>query len=337
MRKGIVLQTVSERLQQITNNNFMSKDIYADLIEAEEELEEPKRLYNQKCILYNEIKEILLENNYGLDDEQFGMEENAEHPNIFKIVCDMMSRAECKNSLNISMKGKPTPQESLFGLTKDDFELEPRNKKIIHQNIQQHCIPLMEQHLKNKCIQFYQIWSPSNKESEGLVLAKANQLALTINKEKKKMSEMKKHLKAKEEEYKELCFHFDQSLSSLVNELEEKVCSLKEKPQISNIKITSDWIDTKCNYILAKLRFMKLHILSQTYNEETLPALEKVRYHLADEMRQTEKDLKKTKQAVFMYESIGDTFTQLLKQYAQLTTELDNKKWALSELNKDKS
>ena len=45
-----------------------------------------------------------------------------------------------------------------------------------------------------------------------------------------------------------------QSLSSLVNELEEKVCSLKEKPQMSSIKITSDWIETKCNYILAKLR-----------------------------------------------------------------------------------
>jgi len=38
MRKGVVLQAVSERLQQITNNNFMSKDVYADLIEAEEEL-----------------------------------------------------------------------------------------------------------------------------------------------------------------------------------------------------------------------------------------------------------------------------------------------------------
>ena len=60
------------------------------------------------------------------------------------------------------------------------------------------------------------------------------------------------------------------------------------------------------------------------------------RLHLEHEIRRTEKELKRTKQALFAYESIGDTFKQLLTQYSRLTTEIDNKKWALTELNKDK-
>ena len=44
-----------------------------------------------------------------------------------------MSDAEGKHFLNISMKGKPTREEQLFGLSVEDFEIEPRNKKILHQ------------------------------------------------------------------------------------------------------------------------------------------------------------------------------------------------------------
>jgi len=60
------------------------------------------------------------------------------------------------------------------------------------------------------------------------------------------------------------------------------------------------------------------------------------RDHLEREIHRTEKEYQRTNQALFTYESIGKTFKQLLTQYTQLTTEIDNKKWALSELNKDK-
>ena len=58
------------------------------------------------------------------------------------------------------------------------------------------------------------------------------------------------------------------------------------------------------------------------------------RYHLEHEIRRTERELRHTRQALFTYESIGETFKKLLTQYTTLTTEIDNKKWALSELNK---
>ena len=46
-----------------------------------------------------------------------------------------------------------------------------------NQNIQQHCIPLMEQRLKKKCIDLYQFWNPSNKgllNDENVVFKQTN-------------------------------------------------------------------------------------------------------------------------------------------------------------------
>ena len=45
-----------------------------------ENLLEAKRMYNQHMLLYNQVKAMLLENNYGLKDEQF--EEQNFEPNV---------------------------------------------------------------------------------------------------------------------------------------------------------------------------------------------------------------------------------------------------------------
>ena len=50
-----------------------------------ENLSEVKRIYNQNMLLYTEIKNILLEHNYGLEDEQFE-EQNSEEPNVSYLV-----------------------------------------------------------------------------------------------------------------------------------------------------------------------------------------------------------------------------------------------------------
>lgn len=56
-----------------------------------------------------------------------------------------------------------------------------------------------------------------------------------------------------------------------------------------------------------------------------------------EEIKKTKKELKQTQYSLAAYESVGVTFTQLLNQYTQLTMDIDNKKWALSELLKSKS
>lgn len=58
------------------------------------------------------------------------------------------------------------------------------------------------------------------------------------------------------------------------------------------------------------------------------------RNHLVQEIVRTQNELQRTKQSLYTYESVGETFTKLLNQYTQLTMEIDNKKWALAELNK---
>ena len=51
---------------------------------------------------------------------------------------------------------------------------------------------------------------------------------------------------------------------------------------------------------------------------------------IAEEESSTE--LQSSKQALKAYESVGMGFDALVQQYTRLTAEIDNKKWALSEL-----
>ena len=51
-------------------------------------------------------------------------------------------------------------------------------------------------------------------------------------------------------------------------------------------------------------------------------------------LKDSKKELIKLERTLKVYESIGSGFDSLVKEYAQLTAEIDNRKWALSELKR---
>ena len=56
---------------------------------------------------------------------------------------------------------------------------------------------------------------------------------------------------------------------------------------------------------------------------------------LEEEIAKTNNKIQKTKSGLLMYESVG-IFNQLLNEFNNLTMEIDNKKWALTELQRNK-
>lgn len=56
------------------------------------------------------------------------------------------------------------------------------------------------------------------------------------------------------------------------------------------------------------------------------------RGHLVDAEQEETKELQRASHALQVYQSVGMGFDQLVKEYTFLLREIDNKKWALSEL-----
>ena len=51
-------------------------------------------------------------------------------------------------------------------------------------------------------------------------------------------------------------------------------------------------------------------------------------------MTESKAELAKLEQNLRIYESVGSGFDSLVKEYARLTAEIDNRKWALAELER---
>lgn len=59
-----------------------------------------------------------------------------------------------------------------------------------------------------------------------------------------------------------------------------------------------------------------------------------IRSHLDEHKQQLEVKLAETEQTLLHYESLGPGFMTIAKEYHELLEEIDNKKWALTELRK---
>ena len=77
---------------------------------------------NEKCII-----NFLIASDYSTSNSY-----TVIRSQVFKTLWDSLTQAESKSYLNISMKGKPGPEECLFGLTSSDFDVDARQKKILH-------------------------------------------------------------------------------------------------------------------------------------------------------------------------------------------------------------
>lgn len=330
------LTELCKQLSNYIDESGVSRELKDDIDEAKESLASNKLFYIQQLALYTEIKEILLEHNYGIPDQQY--DDTSPDNEVYRLLSDLMSTEEAKACLNITMKGKTSnfAEENLFGLSVEDLEIESRKKKILHENIQQICIPQLEDRLKKKNLELFKFWNPSNQDSEGLALAKANQLSSVLTKEKKKLEKLKEKLKKNEELYKDTFYERYEEIVRSLKEVETQMTSLKQKSNTDATKVTVDWLEAKCDYILLKIRVMKNHLLAETYNNETLEALQKIRHYLDEEISKTRAEHHRTKQSLQAYQSVGDVFKDMLEQYTHITTQIDNKKWALSELQKNK-
>nr|XP_006812145.1 PREDICTED: uncharacterized protein LOC102803208 [Saccoglossus kowalevskii] len=95
---------------------------------------------------------------------------------------------------------------------------------------------------------------------------------------------------------------------------------------------TTDWLSERCRATCLKIKCVEADLLCETYPQKTVAALKQIKHHLSHAFHQCEKDLCRLTQAIEAYESLGMGFENLVQQYGELQEEIDNKRWALTEL-----
>ena len=94
------------------------------------------------------------------------------------------------------------------------------------------------------------------------------------------------------------------------------------------------WLVAKSEALILKLNLIRNQLWVDTYPAPSLKALKTIKASVDKNREQLRSELLKYEAALKAYRSVGMGFERMGKEYATLLEEIENKKWAISELGK---
>eukprot|EP00794_Sanderia_malayensis_P018655 gene18655-20536_t len=296
--------------------NGASLQIAEDYKEAKAILDSRKLGYFQNKIIINELKNVL-------SDCRMESSGSTADSKICSLLQKGLGSAEAKYHLGLSHSLEKNGC-NIFGLSEDKFNLNPNKLKETQMILQQYFTSEVEHRLKRKCISLVRFWDPKTEdESVGLAYAKATKLPFTIETEGKKISEEKKLLQKEIDKNNQLFTKYYEVICHSVDTLEQLVQQNPMDATVNDKKIIVDCV-------------LQCQLIKDTYGKDTVSSLHKIRNVLETALAESKTELRTIRETLQVYESIGPDFVSIVKQYVKLTAEIDNKRWALSELKRTK-
>ncbi|XP_033101548.1 HAUS augmin-like complex subunit 4 isoform X2 [Anneissia japonica] len=305
--------------------NGMSKQASQELEWAKERLQREKSQYLQHLLLYDELQELLLEN----DIKNLEMNPNSAKAQYQDAVKTCLYTAEVENYL---LTNGQDDEPGLLGLNKEALHRSNPHRNRV-QSIQQQLIPQIEERLQQKCqalVDFHE--APSDKDSsDKLVFAKATKLPDVLQAECSKLEEEKNKLKMARAKRDKQFWQYFQALMQCISTLEELIKKHRLQLQADSDSVTSDWLSVRCQAMCLKIRVFKAQLLCDTYSAEVIETHKQIKRHLSHAYHENEKELNRVTQALQSYQALGMGFDKMVQEYEQLQADIENKRWALSE------
>ncbi|XP_067389205.1 uncharacterized protein C14orf93 homolog isoform X2 [Emydura macquarii macquarii] len=99
-------------------------------------------------------------------------------------------------------------------------------------------------------------------------------------------------------------------------------------------QLNTHYLEAKCSAMFLKIRLEELSVLADTYAPQTVQVHQAIRASLQGATQQQEQELATAQKILAAYETLGPEFEGLVREYGQLRGQLENKRWALRELDK---
>ncbi|XP_068721228.1 HAUS augmin-like complex subunit 4 isoform X2 [Montipora capricornis] len=310
-------------LTRHVTDSGMSLAVYKDMKQAEGSLRQQKLKFLQLLALYSELKELLID--YDLRKQDVHPSSSAAQ--LFEALKESFAQAEALDYLNFHPEGGEKTV-TLLGLKAENL-MGQHHKKSVYQSI----IPELESRLRSKCETVASFHKPSKQiDDSQLLFAKATQLPALIENEKQSVEQEMKQLHhsrmLRDKQFRQLFEVLMQSLQTL----ERLIADHRLQSQAKHDRVTAEWLTAKCDAMCLKVRVLQNQMIRDTYTPDAMAALKRIKAYLKVAEEQSAAELHRLNQMLVAYESVGMGFDSLVQQYGALMAEIDNKKWALSEL-----
>ncbi|XP_061163614.1 HAUS augmin-like complex subunit 4 [Saccostrea echinata] len=324
-----LVKLLTQLSQRITPEGT-SLHVKQELEQAEEELRHEKHSWLLQHILYKEIEEFLVD----LELKSKDVSQSPDDKQFQAMLQECLTLSEIEDYLRCSPD--PSCKVNLLGLTAGSIHTQnPHTKNLSY--LQQKLIPQIEERLGARCENLQNFQETENILDGSPSLAKSSQLPALMESQKRKLEEDKHQLErlyiVREKQFQT----YYQTLLDSLHLLEELISKYRLQSQAEHDTVSSEWLVAKCDGLCLKIKLVELQILCDTYTMETTKALLKIKETLHSAKEEADKSKTYVTKTLQTYESLGSEFDELVTEYQRLKEEIDNKEWALSELQKSDS
>ncbi|XP_053114863.1 HAUS augmin-like complex subunit 4 [Hemicordylus capensis] len=257
-----------------------------------------------------------------------------QHRKFLEVLEQQLLVAELRRMLDLG----PSPQgtrSSLLGLVPSDLlELLPPNQEL--EEVRKRLPAELEKRLKPKCLAVLSYYRPeSDGAGEAARMAMLGTLAESLAAEKQRLQEARAR-------HQELVGMLEQQKAAYPQVLLRCLALLKRLAREHRLGAQSEldhlntqYLEIKCSAMFLKIRLEELSILLESYTPEKINAHRMIQDSLKAALCQEEQDLAISQKILSNYETLGSEFEELVKEYARLKAIIENRRWVLTEFNKD--
>ncbi|XP_066568972.1 HAUS augmin-like complex subunit 4 isoform X2 [Amia ocellicauda] len=315
-------------LSQHIDDTGLTVALKNELEKAERELQLQKLGWLRSESLYRLLQEMIQEHHVTKHHSQ-PLQEDSE---FYETLEQCLLVAQCARMLDPS----PTTtqvQAQLMGLTpKHVLDLMPPELDV--KRMKQRLVRKLEEKLQKKCFTLLTYYQPDwEDEPEGLKTLKLSRLPEMLENERKRLESQRERGRERAVMLQRQAHGYLTELLGCMQILQSLILDHRLKAQNELDRKKTEYMEAKCQIIIPKIRLEMLQVQLDTYTPQKIAVHRKIRDALKSELQREEAEKQSAERMLSSFEILGQDFEVLVKEYAQLRQEIDNKKWALHEFS----
>ncbi|XAR56688.1 hypothetical protein NMG60_11037263 [Bertholletia excelsa] len=124
-------------------------------------------------------------------------------------------------------------------------------------------------------------------------------------------------------------------LEQILGVLIKLVRDLKLQHQHKYDDLQKTWLCKRCETMSAKLRVLEHILLLETYTQESIPALHKIRKYLVEATEEASLAYNKAVTRLREYQGVDPDFDTIARQYHDIVKKLENMQWTIRQVEMD--
>nr|GEU75531.1 augmin subunit 4 [Tanacetum cinerariifolium] len=353
------------------DGSLVTKSVYSDLQLAREEMSRERLRYLEAMAIYCEAigmvedyqQAVSVANLGGIRDTQ-GFHSNIglkNSPQVYEALEHRLVVAEAAQRLRLpliskdgevheediekmSVLSRSSLDSTVGGVPNRYLGITPGylwQSQVQHaplpMDVAEYQMPLLreiEMRLKTKCDKLADAFIDDLDKSKGSQNSSARlpeRVKLIIEEIERDEAALREDLYSADRKFAEYYNVLEQILGVLI----KLVKDLKLQHQHKYDELQKTWLCKRCETMSAKLRVLEHILLLETYTQESVPALHKIRKYLVEATEEASLAYNKAVTRLREYQGVDPHFDTIARQYQDMVKKLENLQWTIQQVEMD--